>query len=134
MDRESRGHSAAVTDGVRVTVEARYSAEQSLPAARRYVFAYTVRIRNEGREGVQLRSRHWILTDSAGHTEEVRGEGVIGEQPVLPPGGQFEYMSAAVLKTPRGEMRGSYQMVTWNGRSFDATIAPFQLALPYSLN
>lgn len=134
MDKECKDHSTAVTNGVRIAVRSKYVPEQSSPSNQRYVFAYTVRIRNEGKESVQLRSRHWIITDSTGATEEVRGEGVVGEQPVLNPGGQFEYVSAAVLKSARGEMRGSYEMVSWNGSTFDAEIAPFLLALPFSLN
>jgi ApaG protein len=124
----------AVTEGIRVTVRSSYVADQSLPAARRYVFAYTVRIANEGPEPAQLRSRHWIITDSAGKVEEVRGPGVVGKQPLLRPGEHFDYTSGCVLETPRGEMRGSYQMQRPDGGAFDATIAPFLLALPHSLN
>lgn len=134
MNAQSKDHSTTVTKGIRVAVRARYVPERSSPASRRYVFAYDVRIRNEGPESLQLRSRHWIITDSEGRVEEVRGPGVVGEQPLLIPGSQFEYMSAAVLKTPRGVMRGSYEMVAWNGASFDAVIAPLELALPLSLN
>jgi ApaG protein len=126
--------STAVTDGIRVVVRSSYVAEQSLPMARRYVFAYTVRIANEGGEPAQLRTRHWIITDSEGKVEEVRGPGVVGQEPLLRPGEQFEYTSGCVLQTPRGEMRGSYQMQRPNGRMFDAVIAPFLLALPHSLN
>jgi ApaG protein len=126
--------STAVTEGVRVTVRSSYVADQSLPSARRYVFAYTVRIANEGNEPAQLRTRHWIITDGAGKVEEVRGPGVVGHQPHLGPGEHFEYTSGCVLQTPRGEMRGTYQMHRADGRVFDATIAPFLLALPHSLN
>jgi len=126
--------STAVTDGVRVSVESVYVAEQSSPRAQRYVFAYTVKIVNEGTEPAQLRSRHWVITDGNGKVEEVRGPGVVGQQPYLRPGDHFEYTSGCVLQTSRGEMRGTYQMHRPDGRAFDATIAPFALALPYSLN
>ena len=98
------------------------------------MFAYTVRIDNEGAETAQLRSRHWIITDGDGRVEEVRGPGVVGQQPLLKPGEHFEYTSGCVLQTPRGQMHGTYQMVRDGGATFDATIAPFDLALPYSLN
>lgn len=134
MNNESKCKSSAVTNGVQVTVEARYLPTRSLPAGRRYVFAYKVRIRNQSRRAVQLHSRHWIITDSTSATEEVRGDGVMGQQPVIQPGSSFEYESAAMLRTPRGTMRGSYQMTTWDGKTFDATIAPFHLDVPYSIN
>ena len=126
--------SAAVTDGIRVEVEAVYVPEQSAPRAHRYVFAYTVRIHNTGTLGAQLQSRHWIITDGHGKVAEVKGPGVIGQQPRLGPGEHFEYTSGCVLETPRGEMRGTYQMFRPDGTSFEATIAPFALALPQSLN
>jgi ApaG protein len=126
--------SNAITQGIRVTVSSNYIPAQSAPKARRYVFAYTVRIANEGTEAAQLKSRHWIITDGNGKVEQVRGPGVVGEQPMLRPGEHFEYTSGCVLETPRGSMEGSYQMVRANGAEFDATIAPFALALPYSLN
>jgi ApaG protein len=126
--------STALTDGIRVTVRASHIAEQSLPLAGRYVFSYTVKIANEGNEPAQLRSRHWTITDSMGKVEEVRGPGVVGHQPHLRPGEHFEYTSGCVLQTPRGEMRGTYQMQRPDGRMFDAVIAPFLLALPHSLN
>jgi ApaG protein len=126
--------STAVTEGIRVTVRSSYVSEQSLPLARRYVFAYSVRIANEGAEPAQLRTRHWIITDGVGKVEEVRGPGVVGQQPTLRPGEHFEYTSGCVLQTPRGEMRGTYQMHRPDGRQFDAIIAPFLLALPHSLN
>jgi ApaG protein len=128
------GVSEALTLGIRVSVRAEYVAEQSSPRARRYVFAYTVRIANEGDTTAQLKTRHWIITDGAGKVEEVRGPGVVGQQPVLEPGEHFEYTSGCVLTTPRGEMRGTYQMHRPDGSGFDAAIAPFALALPYSLN
>jgi ApaG protein len=126
--------SNAVTDGIRVSVKAVYVPEQSSPRVHRYVFAYTVSISNEGANPAQLRTRHWIITDGDGKVEEVKGPGVVGQQPSLAPGEQFEYTSGCVLKTPRGEMRGSYQMYRPDGTRFDAAIAPFALALPHSLN
>src|SRR5678816_3565734 len=130
--------SVAVTHGIRVSVESQYVADQSSPRARRYVFAYTVKIENEGSEPARLRSRHWIITDGDGRVEEVRGPGVVGQQPFLRPGEHFEYTSGCVLQTPRGQMRGTYQMVRDggpnDGQTFDATIAPFDLMLPHSLN
>ncbi len=126
--------SSVVTQGIRVTVSSAYVAEQSAPASKRYVFAYTVKIMNEGGEPAQLRTRHWIITDGNGKVEEVRGPGVIGQQPSLKPGEEFEYTSGCVLQTARGEMRGTYQMQRPGGEMFDAVIAPFVLALPYTLN
>ncbi len=126
--------SSAVTQGIRVNVRSQYVADQSVPLAQRYVFAYTVRIANEGAEPAQLKTRHWIITDGAGKVEEVKGPGVIGQTPLLRPGEHFEYTSGCILQTPRGEMRGTYQMFRPDGSSFDATIAPFLLALPHSLN
>jgi ApaG protein len=126
--------SSAVTQGIRVTVKSVYVPEQSAPLAHRYVFAYTVRISNEGELSAQLRTRHWVITDGEGRTEEVRGPGVVGNQPHLRPGEHFEYTSGCVLRTPRGEMRGTYQMYRDDGAMFDATIAPFTLELPHSLN
>jgi len=126
--------SNAITHGIRVTVSSNYIPAQSAPKARRYVFAYTVRIANEGTETAQLKSRHWIITDGNGKVEQVRGPGVVGEQPLLKPGEHFEYTSGCVLETPRGSMEGTYQMVRSDGTEFDATIAPFALMLPYSLN
>jgi ApaG protein len=126
--------SSAITEGIRVTVSSVYVPEQSAPQAKRYVFAYTVKIMNEGSAAAQLRTRHWIITDGNGKVEEVRGPGVVGQQPMLRPGEEFEYTSGCVLTTPRGEMRGTYQMHRPDGALFDATIAPFVLALPYSLN
>ena len=102
--------SNAITNGIRVTVSSNYIPAQSAPKARRYVFAYTVRIANEGTESAQLKSRHWIITDGNGKVEQVKGPGVVGEQPMLRPGEHFEYTSGCVLETPRGSMEGTYQM------------------------
>lgn len=126
--------STAVTRGIRVSVESSYLAEQSAPRDERYVFAYKVRIINESRATVTLKSRHWVITDAEGKVEEVRGPGVVGAQPTLRPGQGFEYTSGCVLTTPRGTMHGTYQMATEGSEGFDAEIAPFALALPYTLN
>jgi ApaG protein len=126
--------STAVTDGIRVMVRSFYVPEQSAPRAQRYVFAYTVRISNEGAETAQLRTRHWIIIDGDGRVEEVRGDGVVGAQPTLKPGQHFEYTSGCALRTPMGTMRGTYRMHRDDGTSFDAEIAPFVLSLPQTLN
>jgi ApaG protein len=126
--------STALTNGIMVTVKSEYIPERSSLSSRQYAFAYTVRIENQGDETAQLRSRHWIITDGNGSVQEVRGDGVVGAQPVLRPGENFEYTSWCVLATPSGTMRGTYQMVTDRGQSFDADIAPFRLALPSTLN
>jgi ApaG protein len=126
--------STALTNGIMVTVKSEYIPERSSLSSRQYAFAYTVRIENQGEETAQLRSRHWIITDGNGSVQEVRGDGVVGAQPVLRPGENFEYTSWCVLATPSGTMRGTYQMVTDRGQSFDADIAPFRLALPATLN
>jgi ApaG protein len=126
--------SEAVTNNVRVEVESRYAPELSQPFQSRWVFHYTVRITNEGDETVQLLSRHWVITDAAGHTREVKGPGVVGEQPVLAPGEAFQYSSQSDLKTSTGVMRGTYQMVTEEGDHFDVEIAPFALHEPYTVH
>ncbi|HLM74400.1 MAG TPA: Co2+/Mg2+ efflux protein ApaG [Polyangiaceae bacterium] len=126
--------SSAITQGVRVNVSTVYVPSQSVPSEHRYVFAYTIRITNEGTDTVQLRSRHWIITHGSGKVEEVRGPGVVGQQPVLRPGEHFEYTSGCVLETPRGSMRGTYQMQYQDGRTFNADIASFTLAMPHTLN
>ena len=115
---------------IRVDVDTAYLAEQSDPKEKRYVFSYTITIRNEGSVAARLLARHWIITDSNGKVQEVRGEGVVGEQPYLKPGQGFRYSSGAVLETPVGAMQGSYQMVTDSGDQFDAPIAAFRLAMP----
>jgi len=126
--------SEALTRGVRVRVQSRYVPEQSDPQAGGWFFAYTVTISNEGEQTVQLVSRHWIITNAHGETEEVRGPGVVGAQPVLQPGESFEYTSACPLGTPFGTMHGTYQMVAADGGRFDAEIAPFRLSTPYAIN
>lgn len=126
--------SSATTRGIKVTVRSVYVPERSSPGSREYVFAYTVRILNEGAETAQLKSRHWIITDGNGRVQEVRGDGVVGAQPVLRPGEHFEYTSGCSLPTQHGTMHGTYQMVCAGGDRFDAVIAPFSLALPHALN
>jgi ApaG protein len=113
-----------------VDVATAYVEEQSDPREKRFVFAYTITIKNEGDAPARLLTRHWIITDANGKVQEVRGEGVVGEQPHLKPGQGFRYSSGAVLETPVGAMQGSYQMVADDGRHFDAPIAPFSLAMP----
>jgi ApaG protein len=117
-----------------VDVQPRYLPEQSAPEEGVFAFAYTVTIRNTGRVAAQLISRHWIITDANGEVQEVQGPGVVGEQPTLAPGEAFEYTSACPLPTPFGSMRGTYQMITDVGESFDAVIAPFTLAEPHAVN
>lgn len=127
--------SDATTHDVRVQVTSMYIPERSHPASRQWFFAYRIRISNEGLEPVQLLSRHWIITDAEGQIQEVRGPGVVGEQPVLAPGQAFEYTSACPLHTQVGSMQGSYQMVRLSdGAGFEARIAPFTLAVPEALN
>lgn len=126
--------SEATTQGIRIRVRSAYVAERSQPEEDLWFFAYQVHISNEGHETAQLVSRHWIITDANGHVEEVKGPGVVGEQPVLQPGESFEYTSACPLKTPFGTMHGTYQMVTQSGSRFDAEIAPFSLAQPHAIN
>ena len=126
--------SEAVTEGVRVQVQARYSEEHSAPAASRWFFLYTITISNEAEETVQLVNRHWTIVDATGHTEEVHGPGVVGEQPVLRSGEGFEYTSGCPLPTPWGSMTGTYDMVREDGTSFQAEIALFQLLQPASVH
>jgi ApaG protein len=119
---------------IEVIVATRYLDDQSIPADDRYVFAYTIRIHNVGQVPARLISRHWLITDANGKVQEVRGEGVVGEQPWLRPGEHFEYTSGAVLETPLGTMRGSYQMLADDGTAFDAMIDPFTLSIPRTLH
>ena len=126
--------SSATTRGIKIEVESEYLPDRSEPQNQFYFFAYHVRISNEGNETAQLLSRHWIITDGEGKVEEVKGPGVVGEQPTLEPGDSFEYSSACPLKTPRGDMRGTYQMVTEGGENFDAEIAKFELMPQYTLH
>ena len=115
---------------IRVDVETNYVEDQSDPRERRYVFAYTITLRNEGQVPAKLLSRHWIITDANGKVQEARGDGVVGEQPHLKPGQGFRYSSGTMIETPVGAMQGSYQMVADDGERFVAPIAPFRLAMP----
>jgi ApaG protein len=126
--------SEATTRGIRICVRAAYSPEHSDPAHQLWRFLYTVTIYNESTHPVKLISRHWIITDAADHVEEVKGLGVVGQQPAIGPGESFEYTSNCPLRTPFGTMHGTYQIVTSGGEPFDATIAPFMLSGPYTLH
>ena len=122
------------THQIDISVETIYVEKQSAPENNRYVFAYTVTICNKGAVDAQLISRHWIITDAAEHIQEVRGEGVVGEQPLLAPGESFSYTSASMIETPVGTMHGSYQMMCGDGTQFDAPIPAFRLSIPNVLN
>ena len=127
--------SEAVTNNVRVEVESQYAAEHSQPFQNQWFFYYTIRITNESGDTVQLLSRHWIITDATGRVEEVKGPGVVGEQPVLSPGESFQYTSGCRLNTSSGVMHGTYQMIhTDRGERFDVQIAPFALREPYTVH
>ncbi len=119
---------------ITVTARASFVPEQSEEAQSRYVFAYTIEIANTGTVAAQLISRHWLITDAAEHVQEVKGLGVVGEQPFLKPGERFEYTSGAAIATAVGTMRGTYQMVAEDGTRFDAEIAPFTLSIPRTLH
>jgi ApaG protein len=120
----------AITEGVRVTVESRFLQEHSAADEDRYAFAYFITIANEGSTRVQLKRRHWIITDGNGKVEEVEGPGVVGEQPVLAPGESHRYTSGSVLATPVGTMEGTYEMHEADGRIFQAEIPRFSLQMP----
>jgi len=117
-----------------VTVKPEFVPEQSDPGERRFAFAYTVRIHNTGARPVQVISRHWIITDGDGRTQEVRGLGVVGRQPLIAPGQTFEYTSGCPLATPVGTMQGSYLCVGDDGIPFDVAIGEFMLAMPRTLH
>jgi len=119
---------------ISITVNTTYLDEQSDPEADRYVFAYTISIANTGTVAAQLISRHWIITDAENVTQEVKGLGVVGEQPLLRPGESFEYTSGTAMATPVGTMRGTYQMVAEDGNKFDAEIPLFTLSMPRVLH
>ena len=119
---------------ITIAVRTRYLAEQSQPAQQRFVFSYTITLRNAGALPARLLSRHWVITDADGKIEEVRGEGVVGEQPWLRPGEGYEYTSGAVLTTSIGTMTGSYQMLADDGTRFDAPIPSFVLSVPRTLH
>jgi ApaG protein len=127
--------SDTTTRGVRILVRPRFIPEQSDPDNGQWLFAYHITIRNTGEQTVQLVSRHWVITNGEGHIEEVRGPGVVGYQPVLKPGEEFEYTSGCPLTTPVGTMHGEFNMVVPDsGEKFDARIEPFRLAVPKALN
>ena len=119
---------------IEIAIATRYLEDQSKPDDDRYVFSYTIRLRNVGDEPARLHARHWIITDAKGQTREVRGEGVVGEQPVLGPGQAFRYTSGCVLATPVGTMQGSYRMRADDGHEFEAEIPAFMLAVPKALH
>jgi ApaG protein len=126
--------STTLTDSIRIEVQTAFLADQSDPPDDRYVFAYTITIRNQGKLPARLLTRHWLITDANGKIEEVRGDGVIGEQPRILPGQLHRYSSGAVLDTPVGTMEGSYNMLSDDGISFEAHIPRFRLAVPGILN
>lgn len=119
---------------ITIAAQAFFLEEQSNPDRDRYVFAYTVQVLNQGNIAAKLLSRHWIITDANGKIEEVRGEGVVGEQPYLRPGEGFQYTSGTILETSVGSMKGSYQMLADDGVTFDAEIPPFVLSIPRTLH
>lgn len=119
---------------IQVTTQVEYIPEQSSEEQDRYVFAYTITLSNTGSIPAQLISRHWIITDATGSVQEVRGLGVVGEQPLLKPGESFEYTSGSAVATPVGTMKGTYQMVAEDGTKFDAVVAEFTLSMPRVLH
>ena len=133
-DAQNEFTSEAVTRHIRVEVRAHYTEEHSDPLQQHWLFLYTIRITNEGYETVQLISRHWRITDGAEQVQDIKGLGVVGQQPTLAPGEAFEYTSGCPLGTPFGSMEGTYQMVTTEGERFDAKVAPFALSGPYTLH
>lgn len=124
----------SLQNNIKVEVETRYIEEQSNPEQNYYVFAYTITIQNQGQQTAQLLTRHWVITDSNHKVQEVRGDGVVGEQPILKPGEQFVYTSGTMLETSVGTMKGSYQMESADGSKFDATIEEFVLSAPRILH
>ena len=124
----------AITQGIKISVINRYLPEESEPAQDKYVFAYQVTIDNEGSQAAQLLTRHWIIKDAYNDIEEVKGEGVVGQVPIIEPGQSHTYVSFCPLRTDWGVMSGSYGMVRPNGERFDAAIAPFALLTHYALN
>jgi ApaG protein len=134
MNEPAAAQMTSLRHRISIDVETTYLDDQSEPREQRYVFAYTITIRNEGEVPAKLLTRHWIITDANGRVQEVRGDGVVGEQPYLKPGQGFRYSSGAVLETPVGTMQGSYQMIADDGAQFDAPIAAFRLAMPGMLH
>lgn len=123
-------------DAYKISVEVtpNYIEEQSRPEQGHYVFSYTVTIINDGKQSARLLTRHWVITDAMGETQEVKGDGVVGEQPHLKPGQGFQYTSGTMMKTPNGSMAGSYQMIADDGFHFDADIPEFYLLAPSTLH
>ena len=136
VDRAAHNPAMSIDNHYRIAiaVSTRYLAEQSQPAQQRFVFSYTITLHNSGALPARLLSRHWLITDADGKVEEVRGEGVVGEQPWLRPGEGYEYTSGAVLTTSVGTMTGSYQMIADDGTRFDAPIPSFVLSVPRTLH
>ncbi|MGE0042936.1 MAG: Co2+/Mg2+ efflux protein ApaG [Vicinamibacterales bacterium] len=126
--------STATTQGIRVQVESLFLPDRSSPREQQFLFAYHVTVSNVGDEPAQLLSRHWIITNADGEVQEVKGPGVVGEQPVLEPGASFDYTSFCPLTTSVGTMHGTYTMGRAGGETFEAVIAPFTLAVPNALN
>ncbi len=126
--------SEATTDGICIRVRSTYWPERSAPEASRFAFTYVVQISNGGEQAAQLRRRHWVITDANGRVEEIRGEGVVGKQPTIGPGKQFEYESWVMLRTPFGAMRGTYLMARPDGSTFEAKVAEFALTQPHALH
>lgn len=120
--------------GIEISVQTRYLEQQSDPLKNNYAFSYTISITNQREEPVKLLSRHWIITDQNNKKEEVRGKGVVGKQPVIEPGGSFQYSSGAVIATEIGDMKGSYTLQSSNGETFEADIPLFILALPHMIH
>ena len=131
MGSEATDH---LPESICIDVDSEYLPTQSDPDSRRYAFAYTIAIRNQGEEPAQLLTRHWIITDANGRIQEVHGDGVVGEQPVIQPGSTHRYSSGAIIETPVGIMQGSYGMISDGGENFAAPIRPFRLAVPGVLN
>jgi ApaG protein len=127
-------HDGELADSIRVSAQVRFLNDQSSPAARRYVFSYTIAIHNQGSTSAQLMTRQWLITDADGRLQEVQGEGVIGEQPHIAPGETHVYTSGAIIETPVGTMEGRYGMVSEAGEIFDTAIPVFRLAVPGVLN
>jgi ApaG protein len=126
--------SIAITQGIKISVQTRYLEDESEPKQDKFVFAYQITIANEGSDEAQLLTRHWLIQDATNHVDEVIGDGVIGQMPVLTPGNEFVYTSYCPLKTEWGIMKGSYGMVRPDGEQFEAVIAPFVLMPPHLLN
>ncbi|MBS0288839.1 MAG: Co2+/Mg2+ efflux protein ApaG [Proteobacteria bacterium] len=123
-----------IDNHIGVTAQTQYLREHSDPSQNRYAFGYAITISNHGTQAARLLTRHWIITDANGHVQEVHGEGVIGEQPLILPGQSYRYSSGAILSTPVGSMHGTYTMLSHTGNYFDAIIPPFRLALPELVN